>query len=133
MERGEVDGLCGMSWSTLKARHTPWMNEKKINIVVQAALRKQPELTSVPLASDLTQDREKLQILKLFLASQEIARPFAAPPDLPAARKNALIAAFDNTMRDSEFMAEAQRLKLDVQSDERERRRPDHRRTLCDA
>jgi tripartite-type tricarboxylate transporter receptor subunit TctC len=114
MERGEVDGLCGLSWSTLKARHLQWMNEKKLNIIIQAALRKQPELADVPLASDLTQDREKLQILKLFLASQETARPFAAPPDLPADRKAALIRAFDATMKDPEFLAEAQKLNMDI-------------------
>jgi tripartite-type tricarboxylate transporter receptor subunit TctC len=114
MERGEVDGLCGLSWSTLKARHLQWMNEKKLNIIIQAALRKQPELANVPLAGELTQDREKLQILKLFLASQETARPFAAPPDLPADRKAALIRAFDATMKDAEFLAEAQKLNMDV-------------------
>ena len=114
MERGEVDGLCGLSWSTMKARHQQWMNEKKLNIIIQAALHKQPELADVPLASDLTQDREKLQILKLFLASQETARPFAAPPDLPADRKAALIRAFDATMKDPEFLAEAQKLNMDV-------------------
>jgi len=114
MERGEVDGLCGLSWSTLKARHLPWMNEKKINIIIQAALRKQPELANVPLASELTQDREKQQILKLFLASQETARPFAAPPDLPADRKAALIRAFESTMKDPEFLAEAAKLNMDV-------------------
>jgi len=114
MERGEVDGLCGLSWSTLKARHLKWMNEKKINIIVQAALRKQPELADVPLAGELTQDREKLQILKLFLASQETARPFAAPPEIPADRKAALIGAFEATMRDPEFLAEAAKLNMDV-------------------
>jgi len=114
MERGEVDGLCGLSWSTMKARHQQWMNEKKLNIIIQAALRKQPELADVPLASDLTQDREKLQILKLFLASQETARPFAAPPDIPADRKAALIAAFNATMKDPEFLAEAQKLNMDI-------------------
>jgi len=114
MERGEVDVLCGLSWSTMKARHQQWMNEKKLNIIIQAALRKQPELADVPLASDLTQDREKLQILKLFLASQETARPFAAPPDLPADRRAALIRAFDATMKDPEFLAEAQKLNMDV-------------------
>src|SRR5882672_10755122 len=114
MERGEVDGLCGLSWSTLKARHLQWMNEKKLNIIIQAALRKQPELADVPLASDLTQDREKLQILKLFLASQETARPFAAPPEIPADRKAALIRAFDATMKDAEFLAEAQKLNMDI-------------------
>src|SRR5262245_23746535 len=114
MERGEVDGLCGLSWSTLKARHLEWMKEKKINIIIQAALKKQLELAEVPLASELTQDPESLQILKLFLASQETARPFAAPPDLPADRKTALLAAFDATMRDPEFLAEAAKLNMDV-------------------
>src|SRR2546423_584333 len=56
MERGEVDGLCGLSWSTLKSRHQQWMNERKINILIQAALKKQPELASVPLAIELTKD-----------------------------------------------------------------------------
>jgi tripartite-type tricarboxylate transporter receptor subunit TctC len=114
MERGEVDGLCGLSWSTLKSRHMQWLTDKKINIINQAALKKQPELPDVPLATDLTQDREKLQILKLFLVTQEIARPFAAPPDIPADRKAALIAAFEQTMKDPEFLAEAQKLSMDV-------------------
>jgi tripartite-type tricarboxylate transporter receptor subunit TctC len=114
MERGEVDGLCGLSWSTLKSRHLQWMNEKKINIIIQAALKKQPELANVPLATELTKDPEKLQILKLFLTSQEMARPFAAPPGTPSDRKAALIAAFDATMKDPEFLAEAQKLNMDV-------------------
>jgi tripartite-type tricarboxylate transporter receptor subunit TctC len=114
MERGEVDGVCGLSWSTIKARHMQAMKEKKINILVQAALRKQPELADIPLASELTQDPEKLQILKIFLAMQETARPFAAPPGIPADRKAALIAAFDATMKDPEFLAEAQKLSADV-------------------
>jgi tripartite-type tricarboxylate transporter receptor subunit TctC len=114
MERGEVDGLCGLSWSTLKSRHGQWLSNKNVNIINQAALKKQPELPDVPLASDLTQDPEKLQMLKLFLATQEIARPFAAPPDIPADRKAALIAAFEQTMKDAEFLAEAQKLSMDV-------------------
>jgi tripartite-type tricarboxylate transporter receptor subunit TctC len=114
MERGEVDGLCGLSWSTLKSRHQQWMNEKKINIIIQAALKKQPELTSVPLAIELTRDPEKLQILKLFLANQEMARPFAAPPGIPEDRKSALIAAFEATMKDPDFLTEAAKLNMDV-------------------
>jgi tripartite-type tricarboxylate transporter receptor subunit TctC len=114
MERGEVDGLCGLSWSTLKSRHGQWLTNKNVNIINQAALKKQPELPDVPLASDLTQDPEKLQMLKLFLATQEIARPFAAPPDIPPDRKAALIAAFAQTMKDGEFLAEAQKLSMEV-------------------
>jgi tripartite-type tricarboxylate transporter receptor subunit TctC len=114
MERGEVDGLCGLSWSTMRSRHMQWYVDKKINIINQAALKKQPDLPDVPLASELTQDPEKLQMLKLFLATQEIARPFAAPPDIPADRKAALIAAFEQTMRDGDFLAEAKKLSMDV-------------------
>ena len=114
MERGEVDGLCGLSCSTLKSRHQQWMNERKINILIQAALKKQPELANVPLAIELTKDREQLQILKLFLISQEMARPFAAPPSIPDDRKAALVAAFEATMKDPEFLAEAQKLNMDV-------------------
>ena len=98
----------------MKARHQQGMKDKQINIIIQAALKKQPELADVPLAIDLTKDPEKLQILKLFLASQEMARPFAAPPGLPADRKAALVKAFDETMKDPEFLAEAKKLNMDV-------------------
>jgi tripartite-type tricarboxylate transporter receptor subunit TctC len=114
MERGEVDALCGISWSTVKARHAQWIKEKKIHILVQAALAKDPDLPDVPLALDLTSDPEKLQILKLILASQVMARPFAAPPGIPEERKVALIKAFEDTLKDREFLAEAAKLNLDV-------------------
>jgi len=114
MERGEVEGLCGLSWSTLKTRHAQWLKDKKINILVQAALKKEPEMGDVPLVVDLTKDTEKLQILKLFLTAQEMARPFAAPPGIPEDRKAALIAAFDATMKDSQFLAESAKLNIEV-------------------
>jgi tripartite-type tricarboxylate transporter receptor subunit TctC len=115
MERGEVDGLCGLSWSTIKTRHAQWLKEKKISIIVQAAFKKEPEMdASVPLVMDMTQDKEKLQILKLILAAQEMARPFAAPPGIPADRKAALTKAFDDTMKDPEYLADAKKLDIDV-------------------
>jgi tripartite-type tricarboxylate transporter receptor subunit TctC len=114
MERGEVDGLCGLSWSTIKTKHAKWFAEKKINVIVQSSFKKAPELGPVPLVMELTKDKEKLQILKLILAAQEMARPFAAPPGIPANRKAALVAAFDATMKDAEYLAEAKKLNLDV-------------------
>src|SRR5262249_53867975 len=78
MERGEVDGLCGLSWSTLKSRHMQWMKEKKINIIVQAAFKKEPEMGDVPLITEQVKSPEQMQILKLILTTQELARPFAA-------------------------------------------------------
>src|SRR5258708_36639621 len=94
MERQEIDGFCGLSWSTLKSRHPDWLNNKSINIIVQAGLKKEPELPDIPLAIYLAKNQEQLSILKLVLVSQEIARPFAAPPGLPADRRTALLAAF---------------------------------------
>jgi len=114
MERGEVDGLCGLSWSTIKTRHAEWLTNHSVNIIVQAALKKEPEIAAVPLATDLASKPEQLQIIKLLLASQAMARPFAAPPDIPADRKAALIAAFDATMRDTDFLAEAQKLNFEI-------------------
>jgi tripartite-type tricarboxylate transporter receptor subunit TctC len=114
MERGEVDGLCGLSWSTIKTRHAEWLTNHSANIIVQAGLKKEPEIATVPLATELVSKPEQLQIIKLLLTSQAMARPFAAPPDIPADRKSALIAAFDATMRDADFLAEAQKLNFEI-------------------
>jgi tripartite-type tricarboxylate transporter receptor subunit TctC len=113
-ERGEVDGLCGLSWSTLKSRYPHWLTGRKANIVVQAGIRKQPELPDVPSASELATAPDQVSILKLMLIGQAMARPFAAPPGLPADRKAALTAAFERTTADPDFLAEAQRMNLEV-------------------
>jgi tripartite-type tricarboxylate transporter receptor subunit TctC len=114
MERGETDGLCGISWSTIKSRHPEWLTSHSVNIIVQAALKKEPEISAVPLVTELTKTPEQLQIIKLLLVSQAMARPFAAPPDIPAGRKAALLSAFDATMKDADFLAESQKLNFDV-------------------
>jgi tripartite-type tricarboxylate transporter receptor subunit TctC len=114
MERGEVDGMCGYSWSSIKAAHPEWLANHSINLIVQAALQKQPDIGAVPLATDLITDPEGLQITKVLLASQAMARPFAAPPGIPDDRKAALIGAFDETMKDPDFLAEAQKLQFEV-------------------
>jgi tripartite-type tricarboxylate transporter receptor subunit TctC len=114
MERGEVDGLCGLSWSTIRTRHAEWLTSHSVNIIVQAALKKEPEIASVPLATDLATKPEQRQIIRLLLASQAMARPFVAPPEIPEDRKAALIAAFDATMTNPDFLAEAQKLSFEV-------------------
>jgi len=107
-ERGEVDGLCGLSWSTLKGRYPHWLTgNKKANILVQAGIKTQPELPDVPSASELAKQVDQRQILKLMLIGQ-------APPGVPADRKAALIAAFERTTKDPDFLAEAERLNLEV-------------------
>jgi hypothetical protein len=103
-----------MSWSTIKTRHPEWLTGHSVNIIVQAALKKEQEIAAVPLATDLVTSPDQLQIIKLLLVSQAMARPFAAPPDIPADRKAALLSAFDATMTDDDFLAEAKRLSFDV-------------------
>ncbi len=114
MQRGEVDGLCGISWSTIIAAHSDWMPNHLVNILVQAPISKADEIPNVPYATDLATTPEQRQILKVLMASQGMARPFVAPPDIPQDRKAALIAAFDATMTDPEFLAEAKKHALDV-------------------
>jgi tripartite-type tricarboxylate transporter receptor subunit TctC len=114
IERGEVDGRCGWSWSSLKLTKPDWIANKRINLITQLALAKSPELPDVPLIFEFaTTDRQR-QILRLVLSRQSMARPFAAPPDLPDDRKEALRLAFARTMADPEFLAEAKQRGLEV-------------------
>ena len=77
-------------------------------------MKKDPDLPDVPFAMDLVKEPEKKQILYLHFAPQAMGRPFAAPPDIPADRKAALIRAFDDTMKDPELLAEAAKLRMDI-------------------
>jgi tripartite-type tricarboxylate transporter receptor subunit TctC len=114
MQRGEIDGECGTSWSTLRMRHPDWLRDHKINLIVQMALEKHPDLPNVPLLSDLTSAPETKKILKVIGASQALARPFAAPPGIPADRADALRKAFVDTMKDPAFLADAKSLGVEV-------------------
>jgi len=114
MERGEVDGICGLSWGTLKVEHADWIKNKSVNLLVQAALKKEPDLPDVPLALDLINDPQKKQILYINFAPQQIGRPFAAPPGIPADREAALRKAFDDTLKDPGLLAEAAKEKIDL-------------------
>lgn len=114
MERGEVDGRCGWSWSSIKAEKSDWLKSGKLNLIAQLALQKAADLPNVPLIVDLAANDRQRQILKLIFARQTMGRPFAAPPGVPADRADALRAAFDATMKDPEFLAEADKRGLEV-------------------
>jgi tripartite-type tricarboxylate transporter receptor subunit TctC len=114
IERGELGGLCGWSWSSLKSRSRKLYDSKEIVVPVQLGLTPHEELPNVPLITTLTKDPTKVAVLKLIFSRQTMARPFAAPPGIPEERLRALRTAFDATMRDKDFLAEAQRLDLEV-------------------
>jgi tripartite-type tricarboxylate transporter receptor subunit TctC len=107
IERGEVDGRASWSWSSLKSFKPDWIVGKKIDLPVQLNLAASPDLPGVPLISDFATSERQRQIVKLVVSRQTMGRPFMAPPGLPDDRKAALRAAFDATMKDPEFLAEA--------------------------
>jgi tripartite-type tricarboxylate transporter receptor subunit TctC len=114
MERGEVQGRCGWSWSSVEATHPSWVKDGKVKILAQLSLAKHPDLPDVPLIMDFAKTEEQKQILRLIFARQVMGRPFLAPPDLPADRLAALRKAFMDTMKDPDFLAEAQKSELEI-------------------
>ncbi len=114
LERGEVNGRCGWSWSSLVSRNKQLYDTKQIYVPVQLALRKHEDLPDVPLVTDLTKDKKELQALRLIFARQSMARPYVAPPGLPEERKQALRKAFDDTKKDPAFLDEAKKTDLEV-------------------
>jgi tripartite-type tricarboxylate transporter receptor subunit TctC len=114
MERREIDGRCGWSWTSLISRDKALYDAGAIAVTLQIALARHEDLPDVPLVTDLVDDPRKLAALKLIVSRQNIARPFAAPPGVPAERVAALRSAFDETMRDPDFLAEAAQLALEV-------------------
>jgi tripartite-type tricarboxylate transporter receptor subunit TctC len=114
IQRKEVDGRCGWSWSTLSTRNRDLLLSKQIHVVLQLTDRPVAELAGVPTVLDVADSPEHGAVLKLIVARQTMARPFVAPPGLPPERLAALRNAFDATMRDPEFLADAARQNLDV-------------------
>ena len=114
MERGEVSGYCSFPLAAIRTARPQWLEEKRINILLQLATRADPDLPNIPLVMDLAKDEEQRQILTLLFADQEMGRPLVGPPEMPNERVADWRAAFDATMVDPDFLAEAVKLKLTV-------------------
>ena len=114
MERGEVDGRCGWSWSSVKTNHPHWVKDGTLKLLVQLSLEKHADLPNVPLVMDLVKTEEQRTLLRLVFARQVMGRPFLAPPGVPKERLALLRKAFMQTMQDEAFLAEAQKLNLEI-------------------
>jgi tripartite-type tricarboxylate transporter receptor subunit TctC len=114
LERGEVQGRCGWSWSSIKTTRVNWVRDKRIVVLVQMSLSKHPDLPDVPLVMDLAKTDEQRQIFKMIFARQTMGRPYVAPPGVPADRLAALRQAFMDTMADKEFLSEAEQNKFEI-------------------
>src|SRR5262244_773547 len=114
MERGEVKGRCGWSWSSVLSTHKRWIEDKSITVLVQLSLNKHPDLPDVPLVMDFAKTEAQQQMFKLIFARQVMGRPYLAPPDVPKDRAEALRKAFMDTMTDNEFLADAEKSQLEI-------------------
>src|SRR5260370_31830228 len=115
MERGETQGFCSLGFATLEAIRPGWMVDRKVNIFVQLALQKSSEHPEVPLALDFARSEADRRAIALIVSPNLFPPPFAAPPGVPADRLAVLRKAFDETMTDPDYLAEAKARGLHIE------------------
>jgi tripartite-type tricarboxylate transporter receptor subunit TctC len=114
IERGEVEGRCGFGLDSIKATRGDWLRDRKINIVVQFSLTRNPEIADVPTMMELVADPDDRKVLQLMFATQEMGRPFAAPPEIPVARADELKRGFQAAIADPQLLADAKKQNLEI-------------------
>src|SRR6478672_3614989 len=113
IERGEVQGIADWSWSSLKAVRPNWLADKQITLLMQGALKKEPELGSLPNALDFIKNDVDRKVLELHFTQKTAARPLVAPPEVPAERIALLRKAFEALAQDTEFLAEMNKAQME--------------------
>jgi tripartite-type tricarboxylate transporter receptor subunit TctC len=114
MERGEANGRAGVPWSTIRTAQGDWVKEKKINLVTQLALVKDPDLPNVPLLLDYVKNPEHRAAFEVLFIRQEMGRPYVLSPNMAPDRVKVLRDAFAKTTKDKDYMAEMQKADLDI-------------------
>jgi len=114
MERGELEGTADRNWSEIKTQHSDLLKEKKLDLILQVALKRAPDLPDVPLAMDFMKNDTDRQIAQLYLGLKEIARPILVGPGVPKVRLEALRAAFMALKGDAEFQIDAEKSGMEV-------------------
>ena len=113
VERGEAEGH-STAWTAVKIAHPDWLPSHQIDIIVQYALHAHPELPDVPVVVDLARNDEERAVLRAVMNATEVGTSFLTSPGVPADRVAALRQAFDQTMKDPDFLAETERVRLTV-------------------
>jgi tripartite-type tricarboxylate transporter receptor subunit TctC len=114
IERGELEGIGGIGWQSVKTQAPQWIAEKRITVIAQYGLHRDPELAEAPTMLELAKTDADRQALTMMFARTEYGRPYFAPPEVPAARVEALRRAFDATMKDPDFISDAAQLQLEL-------------------
>jgi tripartite-type tricarboxylate transporter receptor subunit TctC len=116
MERGEIDGACGWDWASFKSQRPDWIRDNKVNLLLQVGLEPNAELTrmGVPSIFKYVTNEADRKVVELIISQQVFQRSYIAPPGLPAEQLEALRSAFDATMRDREFLNDAETMRIDI-------------------
>jgi hypothetical protein len=109
-----VEGRGSNPWSDWKTRKPDWVRDKKIVPLMQMSLFKHPDLPDVPLMVDLAPNETARAVFELVTITGELGRPFLTSPDVPPERVKALRDAFDATMKDPEYLAEAAKTQKEI-------------------
>jgi tripartite-type tricarboxylate transporter receptor subunit TctC len=114
MERGEVHGRCSWPLSSIRSTRPEWLAGKKLNLLLQTGLEKEPDLPNVPLVMEFVKNEDDRAVMELIFASRSFLRPVLAPPGVPEGRVDALRNAFVSTMADKEFLDDARKQRLTI-------------------
>ncbi|HEY4134616.1 MAG TPA: hypothetical protein VGO34_05320 [Alphaproteobacteria bacterium] len=115
LERGEIEGRIGWSWSSLKFTSMEWLQSGKITLLMQIGLQKNAEIPAdIPLVLDLAKTEKDKSALKIIFANQSVGRPYVMPPGVPAARVVEVQHAFEAMMKDPAFLADAAKRRLEI-------------------
>lgn len=116
IERGEIDGACGWDWASFKAQRPDWLRDGKVNVLLQVGLEPNAELTrmGVPSVFKYVKNEDDRKAVELIISQQVFQRSYIAPPGVPARELATLRAAFDATMRDPQFLEDAERMRIDI-------------------
>jgi tripartite-type tricarboxylate transporter receptor subunit TctC len=113
MERGEVEAVA-QPWSVIRWENAEWLQEKKINLLVQTGDRNRG-LEHLPRMVDLAKTEENRKVLEIFAAPAFVGRSFVAPPNVASDRIELLRRAFDSMLKDPEFLADAKKIRFDIE------------------
>ncbi len=114
MNRGEVNGSCGLFGSSIMTQWRKEVESGQIKLVIQMGYQKSKQFGEIPSVFDFATTDEERQILEIHFHQQLLSRPFALPPNVPADRLKALREAFMQTMKDKDFLTEAEKIGLDI-------------------
>ena len=107
VERGEVDGRGSYTWADLKARRADWLKQGKLVVLMQFGPEREHDLPNAPVPMELARNEEERAAFAFISSDIVLGKPFMTPPGVPRERVEALRKAFDATMKDPEFLADA--------------------------